>query len=131
MGASPRPISCGAMIVGKNDFLKLVHLIFRCSASKNLLHISATVKPFRLAAGMRPASELSRRSSHRCSTISPWGMEIRLVSYPPYHSKYNLIERCWSSLQKKWNGVFPLVHPVIWGAVADIVYSTFAVHGLQ
>jgi hypothetical protein len=33
------------------------------------------------------------------------GLEIRLVYYPPYHSKYNPIERCWSSLQKKWNGV--------------------------
>jgi Rhodopirellula transposase DDE domain len=26
------------------------------------------------------------------------------VYYPPYHSKYNPIERCWSSLQQKWNG---------------------------
>ena len=25
--------------------------------------------------------------------------------YPPYHSKYNPIERCWSALEKKWNGV--------------------------
>jgi hypothetical protein len=33
------------------------------------------------------------------------GLEIRLVYYPPYHSKYNRIERCWSSLEKKWNGV--------------------------
>ena len=33
------------------------------------------------------------------------GLEIRLVYYPPYHSKYNRVERCWSSLQKKWNGV--------------------------
>jgi transposase len=32
------------------------------------------------------------------------GLEIRLVYYPPYHSKYNPIERCWSSLEKKWNG---------------------------
>ncbi len=30
---------------------------------------------------------------------------IRLVYHPPYHSKYNPIERCWSSLEKKWNGV--------------------------
>ncbi len=28
-----------------------------------------------------------------------------LGRYPPYHSKYNPIERGWSSLQKKWNGV--------------------------
>ena len=32
-------------------------------------------------------------------------MVIRLVYYPPYHSKYNPIERCWSALEKKWNGV--------------------------
>ena len=33
------------------------------------------------------------------------GLTIRLVYYPPYHSKYNPVERCWSSLQKKWNGL--------------------------
>ncbi|OWK38653.1 ISAzo13-like element transposase-related protein [Fimbriiglobus ruber] len=32
------------------------------------------------------------------------GVEIRLVYYPPYHSKYNPIERCWSSLEQKWGG---------------------------
>ena len=30
------------------------------------------------------------------------GLEIRLVYYPPYHSKYNPIERCWSALEQKW-----------------------------
>jgi Rhodopirellula transposase DDE domain len=33
------------------------------------------------------------------------GLEIRLVYYPPDHSKYNRIERCWSSPERKWNGV--------------------------
>jgi hypothetical protein len=32
------------------------------------------------------------------------GLELRLVYYPPYHSKYNPIERCWSSLEQKWGG---------------------------
>jgi hypothetical protein len=32
------------------------------------------------------------------------GLIIRLAYYPPYHSKYNAVERCWSALQKKWNG---------------------------
>ena len=32
------------------------------------------------------------------------GLEIRLVDYPPYHSKYNPIERCWSALEQKWGG---------------------------
>jgi hypothetical protein len=42
----------------------------------------------------------------RMVQFADWSrLEIRLVYYPPYHSKYNPIERCWSALQKKWNGV--------------------------
>ena len=42
----------------------------------------------------------------RMVEFADWsGLEIRLVYYPPYHSKYNPIERCWSALEKKWNGV--------------------------
>jgi transposase len=32
------------------------------------------------------------------------GLRIRLVYYPPYHSKYNSIERCWGILEEHWNG---------------------------
>lgn len=32
------------------------------------------------------------------------GIRIRLIYYPPYHSKYNPIERCWAVLEKYWNG---------------------------
>ena len=31
-------------------------------------------------------------------------MTIRLAYYPPYHSKYNPIERVWSALEQHWNG---------------------------
>src|SRR5512135_2412322 len=42
----------------------------------------------------------------RVVQFADWsGLEIRLVYYPPYHSKYNPIERCWSALEQKWNGV--------------------------
>ena len=41
----------------------------------------------------------------RMVQFADWsGLEVRLVYYPPYHSKYNPIERCWSALEKKWNG---------------------------
>jgi Rhodopirellula transposase DDE domain len=41
----------------------------------------------------------------RMVEFADWsGLEIRLVYYPPYHSKYNPIERCWSSLEQKWGG---------------------------
>ena len=29
---------------------------------------------------------------------------IQLLYYPPYHSKYNPIERCWGILEMHWNG---------------------------
>lgn len=32
------------------------------------------------------------------------GLSVRLVYYPPYHSKYNGIERYWAGLEKSWNG---------------------------
>jgi transposase len=32
------------------------------------------------------------------------GLCVRLVYYPPYHSKYNAIERYWAGLEKSWNG---------------------------
>ncbi len=33
-----------------------------------------------------------------------YDLRIRLVYYPPYHSKYNPIERCWGILENHWNG---------------------------
>lgn len=31
------------------------------------------------------------------------GLVVRLIYYPPYHSKYNSIERYWAGLEKSWN----------------------------
>jgi hypothetical protein len=31
-------------------------------------------------------------------------LTVRLAYYPPYHSKYNPIERCWGILENHWNG---------------------------
>ena len=32
------------------------------------------------------------------------GKSIHLLYFPPYHSKYNPIERCWGILEQHWNG---------------------------
>lgn len=32
------------------------------------------------------------------------GLAVRLAYYPPYHSKYNPVERCWGILENHWNG---------------------------
>ena len=31
-------------------------------------------------------------------------LEVRLIYYPPYHGKYNGIERYWGGLERSWNG---------------------------
>ena len=33
-----------------------------------------------------------------------YNIQIELVYYPPYHSKYNPVERLWARLEKIWNG---------------------------
>jgi Rhodopirellula transposase DDE domain len=33
-----------------------------------------------------------------------FGLMVQLAYYPPYHSKYNPIERCWGILEMHWNG---------------------------
>ncbi len=45
---------------------------------------------------------------------SQTGLRIRLVYYPPYHSKYNPIERRWAFLESHWNGtLLNSVHVVV------------------
>jgi len=31
-------------------------------------------------------------------------LSVRIIYYPPYHSKYNGIERYWAGLERSWNG---------------------------
>jgi hypothetical protein len=33
-----------------------------------------------------------------------YGLVIQLAYYPPYHGKYNPVERCWGILEMHWNG---------------------------
>jgi transposase len=36
--------------------------------------------------------------------VQQYHLNVRLAYYPPYHSKYNPIERCWGALEGHWNG---------------------------
>ena len=38
------------------------------------------------------------------AVVDQIGKPIQLVYFPPYHSKYNPIERCWGILEQHWNG---------------------------
>jgi transposase len=49
----------------------------------------------------------SRRTQFMCRLLEfaqRYGLRVRLAYYPPYHSKYNSIERCWGILENHWNG---------------------------
>lgn len=36
--------------------------------------------------------------------VDTFAIQVHLAYYPPYHSKYNPIERVWGILEKHWNG---------------------------
>jgi transposase len=36
--------------------------------------------------------------------VQTYQITVRLAYYPPYHSKYNPVERCWGILEMHWNG---------------------------
>jgi len=41
------------------------------------------------------------------------GKPIQLLYFPPYHSKYNPIERCWGILELHWNGTLLVDVPTL------------------
>ena len=49
----------------------------------------------------------SRRSQFLKRVVAfarKYRLVVQLAYYPPYHSKYNPIERCWGILEMHWNG---------------------------
>ena len=57
-------------------------------------------------------------------------LTLELAYYPPYHSKYNPIERCWGILENHWNGALlntvatalEWAKTMTWRGVAPIVH---------
>ena len=57
------------------------------------------------------------------------GKPIQLLYYPPYHSKYNPIERCWGILEQHWNGtklvdvdtMLGWAHSMTWKGIHPII----------
>jgi transposase len=68
---------------------------------------------------------------------SKYGLVVQLAYYPPYHSKYNPIERCWGILEMHWNGslldsieaVMGFARSMTWKAkhpIVSVVETTYA-----
>jgi hypothetical protein len=50
-------------------------------------------------------------------------LTIELVYYPPYHSKYNPIERCWGVLEVYWNGSLLESEEAVLGFARSMTYA--------
>jgi Rhodopirellula transposase DDE domain len=50
-------------------------------------------------------------------------LTLELVYYPPYHSKYNPIERCWGALEVYWNGELLLSEEAVLGFAGNMTYA--------
>lgn len=51
------------------------------------------------------------------------GLAIRIIHYPPYHSKYNAIERYWAGLEKSWNGYLLSTLTAVLNRAANFVWK--------
>ncbi len=54
--------------------------------------------------GPQNSSQRTQFMKRRVEFSDKTGLEIILAYYPPYHSKYNPIERSWGILENHWNG---------------------------
>jgi Rhodopirellula transposase DDE domain len=64
------------------------------------------------------------------------GKPIQLLYFPPYHSKYNPIERCWGILEQHWNGaklidretMLAWAQSMTWKGIKPIVYLSLVTY---
>ena len=52
-----------------------------------------------------------------------YGLHIALVYYPPYHSKYNAVERLWGILENYWRGELLDSEAAVLGYAANMTYK--------
>ena len=50
-------------------------------------------------------------------------LKVVLAYYPPYHSKYNPVERCWGVLEVYWNGELLNSEAAVLGFAAHMTYA--------
>src|SRR5258708_12760052 len=65
------------------------------------------ISPLSLHDALPISENHSRRTQFMARLVAladEFGLTIDLAYYPPYHSKYNPIERVWGVLEQHWNG---------------------------
>jgi len=65
-------------------------------------HITTLV--INLDNGLENQSRRTQFMQRMVEFVQQYQVSIRLAYSPPYHSKYNPVERCWGILENHWNG---------------------------
>ena len=68
--------------------------------------------------------------------VEKTGLKVRLIYYPPYHSKYNPVERLWGILENHWNGeilnatetALEWARSMTWNKISPIVHLLTTVY---
>jgi hypothetical protein len=82
------------------------------SVRERYAHISMLV--LNLDNGPENHSHRTQFMARLVEFATAFGVSVRLAYYPPYHSKYNAIERCWGILEMHWNGaLLDSLHAVV------------------
>lgn len=85
-----------------SDFMGDGLMLWWISRKDDLKHIK------RLVINMDNGPECSGRRTQFLKRMIEFAdtteITVHLIYYPPYHSKYNSIERYWAGLEKSWNG---------------------------
>jgi hypothetical protein len=81
-----------------------VFLVFGNSAETSDFWADCLWLWFRLDNGPNCASNRRQWIKRLIDFADSTGLEIHLLHYPPYHSKYNPVERVWGILERHWNG---------------------------
>jgi len=50
-------------------------------------------------------------------------LTVRLAYYPPYHSTYHPVERCWGILEQHWNGALLDALDTVMGFAATMTWK--------
>jgi hypothetical protein len=116
MGCKEKYIPCG--IVDEDN--GQLHIIFGSSYKTsdfivdNLIHWWKTITPeerqdteliqIKIDNGSESSGIRTQFLKRMVEFVDQIHRPIQLLYYPPYHSKYNPIERCWGILEQHWNG---------------------------
>jgi hypothetical protein len=82
----------------------LVDCLSRCWETVRERYASISMLVLNLDNGPENHSHRTRFMARLVDFVVQFGISVRLAYYPPYHSKYNAIERCWGILEMHWNG---------------------------